>query len=340
MGGGFVNRGRELLVGFVIIIAIVVGVGGSLWLKGTSWGRQAVFLEVLLTDVAQLSPGSAVKFRGVQVGRVSTIEVEGTGQAVRVTLNLTEDIPVAEDAVVLLAPESFFGDWQAEIVRRSRFPNFAFFEVPAGTTREGVRVLGGYALPELSRLSASAEQISENLAQLSSRLEIAFNDETAANLAKAIDNYSAVSSDLRALVDQQAEVIISVTTSADSALNEIEATARVARRSFERVEAILGDAQIDSIVSNVRASTGSIQQIAADLSGSTTELTSTLSRADSALARIDRVSARVEAGEGVLGRLLVDSTLAVRAEGVLEQLDFLLKDLRENPKRYVRLSIF
>ena len=58
------------------------------------------------------------------------------------------------------------------------------------------------------------------------------------------------------------------------------------------------------------------------------------------LARIDRVSARVEAGEGVLGRLLVDSTLAVRAEGVLEQLDFLLKDLRENPKRYVRLSIF
>jgi phospholipid/cholesterol/gamma-HCH transport system substrate-binding protein len=58
------------------------------------------------------------------------------------------------------------------------------------------------------------------------------------------------------------------------------------------------------------------------------------------LARIDRVSARIEAGEGALGRLLVDSTLAVRAEGVLEQLDFLLRDLRENPKRYVRLSIF
>ena len=334
------NRGRELLVGVVIITSVVVGVGGSLWLKGTNWGQPAVPVEVLLTDVAQLSPGSVVKFRGVQIGRVSSIDVEGNGQAVRVTLNLTEDVPLPEDAAVLLAPESFFGDWQAEIVRKGRFPNFAFFDVPPGTMREGNRVLGGYALPELSRLSAAAEQISDNLAQLSERLEIAFNDETAQNLAKAIDNYSAVSTDLRALVDQQAEVIISVTSSADSALNEIEATSRVARRSFERVEELLADAQIDTIVSNVRAGTGSIQQIAADLSGSAADLASTLEQADSTLARIDRVSARVEAGEGVIGRLLADSTLAIRAEGVLEQLDFLLKDLRENPKRYVRLSIF
>ena len=45
MGGGFVSRGRELLVGFVIIAAVVVGVGGSLWLKGTNWGRPAVPVE-------------------------------------------------------------------------------------------------------------------------------------------------------------------------------------------------------------------------------------------------------------------------------------------------------
>ena len=334
------NRGRELLVGFVIIAAVAVGVGGSLWLKGTNWGRQAVSVEVLFTDVAQLSPGNSVKFRGVQVGRVSDVKVEDSGLVVRVTLNLTEDIPLPQDAVVLLAPESFFGDWQAEIVRRGRYPNFAFVEVTPGETREGVRVLGGYALPELSRLSASAEQISDNLAQLTERFEVAFNDETAQNLAKAIDNYSAVSEDLRALVDQQAEVIVSVTTSADSALNEIKATSRVARRSFERVEELLTDPQVDSIMANVQAGTASLQEIAANLSGSTADLDRTLAQADSTLARINRVSARVEAGEGVLGRLLADSTLAIRAEGVLEQLDLLLRDLRENPKRYVRLSIF
>ena len=66
----------------------------------------------------------------------------------------------------------------------------------------------------------------------------------------------------------------------------------------------------------------------------------TLARADSAFARIDRLSARIEAGEGSLGRLLSDSTFVVRAEEVLLQMDLLFEDLRENPQRYVRLSIF
>ena len=334
------SRSREFLVGLVIIVALGVGVAGTLWLKGTNWGRPAVPLQVLLTDVAQLSPGNPVKFRGVQVGRVSSIGVEPDGQAVRVTLELESALPLPPDAVVLLAPESFFGDWQAEIVRRDRFPGFAFFPVPPGTEQDGVPVLGGYALPELSRLTASAEQISNNLADLTERFDIAFNEETAANLARAIENFGVVSEDLRALVDQQSQIAMNITQSADSALMEIEAASRVARRSFERIEGLLGDEQIDSIVANMAAASGDLEKIASDLAGSSDDLAATLARADSVFARIDVITARVAAGEGALGRLVADSTLAVRAEGVLQQLDLLLKDLRENPRRYVRLSIF
>jgi len=335
-----VNRTREILVGLVILVGIAVGVGGTLWLKGTNWGRPSVPLQVLLTDVAQLSPGNPVKFRGVQVGRVSTIDVEPDGQAVRVTLELESEIPLPQDAVVLLAPESFFGDWQAEIVRAERFPGFAFYPVPPGTAADGTRVLGGYALPELSRLTASAEQISNNLASLSERFDIAFNEETAANLARAIENFGVVSEDLRALVDQQSRIAMSITVSADSALAEIEEASRVARRSFERVEELLEDQQIDTIVTNMAGASGSLRKIASDVAGSSDELAATLARADSVIARIDVLTAKVAAGEGALGRLVADTTLAVRAEGVLLQLDLLLKDLRENPRRYVRLSIF
>lgn len=328
------------MVGLVILVAITVAVAGTLWLKGSNWGRPAVPLHVLLSDVAQLSPGNPVKFRGVQVGRVSQISVEPDGQAVRVTLALDVELPLPEDAVVLLAPESFFGDWQAEIVRRDRFPGFAFYAVPEGTAVDGVPVLGGYALPELSRLTASAEQISNNLADLTERFDIAFNEETAANLARAIENFGVVSEDLRALVDQQSQIAMSITVSADSALAEIEAASRVARRSFERVEMLLGDQQIDSIVARVAGASGNIEKISGDLAGSSDELAATLARADSVFARIDELTARVMAGEGALGRLVADSTLAVRAEGALLQLDLLLQDLRENPRRYVRLSIF
>ena len=334
------SRGREVLVGSVIIAALTVGVGGTLWLKGTNWGRTVVPVEVLLTDVSQLSPGSAVKFRGVQVGRVAGIEVEPDGEAVRVRLELSTELSLPPDAGVLLAPESFFGDWQAEIVPRSSFPGFDFYPVAPDTRHDGAPVLGGYTLPEMSRLTASAEQISSNLADLTDRFEVAFNDSTAMNLAGAIENFAAVSADLRALVVQQSDIATSITVSVDSAVAEIEASSRVARRSFERIEQILADAQLDSIVGNVSDATRDVSKIAADLAESSDEMAAALSRADSAFARLDRLTAQVEAGQGTLGRMATDSTLAVRAEGALLELATLLKDLRENPKRYVRLTIF
>ena len=334
------SRSREIRVGLVIIAAVTVGVVGTLWLKGANWGRRIVPLEFLVSDVAQLSPGNAVKFRGVQVGRISSISVEPDGQAVRVAMELSTELALPRDAGVLLAPESFFGDWQAEIVPVSRYPEFAFYPVPPGTTSNGVPLLGGYTLPEMSRLTASAEQISTNLAHLTERFEIAFTDSTAANLARAIENFGVVSEDLRTLVNQQSDIAMSITVSVDSAVAEIEASSRVARRSFERIEQILADAQVDSIVGNVGRATGDISKITSDLAESSDDLAAALARADSAFARLDRLTAQVASGQGALGRMVTDTTLAVRAEDALKELNALLKDLRENPRRYVRLTIF
>jgi len=45
-------------------------------------------------------------------------------------------------------------------------------------------------------------------------------------------------------------------------------------------------------------------------------------------------------GKGSLGRLISDTAFAIRAEGLLEELNLLMQDLRANPRKYVRLSIF
>jgi phospholipid/cholesterol/gamma-HCH transport system substrate-binding protein len=335
-----VSKGRELLVGVIIIVAVAVGIGGTLWLKGARWGKPLSPLEILVPDVAELRPGDAVVYRGVRIGRVEDIQVVPDGEAVRVTANLEEQVTLPPDAGAVVAPESMFGQWQVEIVSRARYPRYHFLDVPSAASAHGARVLGGYALPELTRLTASAEEISNNLASLTDRLELAFNEETAKNLSRAIDNIEAVSREIRELVDQEAKVATSVSANADTALTQIEAASRSARRSFDRIETILAEAQVDSIVSNVRLASGSIQQVSAAVSGQREQIQATLTRADSVFSRLDRVTAQLEAGRGSLGILLTDSTFAVRAEGVLAQLNLLLQDLRENPRRYVRLSIF
>jgi len=334
-----VNRGNELLVGAVIIAAIAVGVVGTLWLQGTNFGRPRVPVEVLLESVGQLQPGNAVTYRGVRIGRVDVIGVEPGAAAVRVTMLLDEAIDIPDDAAVVLGPEGVFGDWQAEIVQLSVYPGFPFYDVPGGASQTPV-VLGGYALPELSRLTASAEQISRNLSQLTDRLELAFNQETADNLASAIGNIQAITEEVRTLVQQQGEVAASITASADSALDQVEIAAQSARRTFEEMEGVVAGARLDSVLTNMSVATSGLRTVTAQLSDSISGVAPTLARADSAFARVDRIAARIEAGEGSIGRLMSDSTFAVRAEEVLLQLDLLLQDVRENPRRYVRLSIF
>ncbi len=334
------NRGRELLVGSVILLGIAVAVFGSLWLKSANWGKPSIEVQALMRDVAQLAPGNNVKYRGVTIGKVSDIEVEPSGRAVRVTLLLDHEVVFPDSAVVVVAPESLFGSWEAEIASRDRYPRFSFFQVTPQDRHGDVPVLGGYALPELSRLTASAEEISDNLADLTSRFDIAFSEETAHNLASAINNMQVISDQIRDLVTQQSLIAGHVMANADSALTQIEGASRTAQHAFERVDVLLSDSEVDSIVTNVRLATESVQELAANLSGSTGNLGQTMARADSAFARLDRLTAGIESGRGSLGRLVTDSTLAVRAEDVLGQLNLLLEDLRANPRRYVRLSIF
>lgn len=334
------REGKELLVGTVIVAGIVLVVVGSLWLKGVNWGRTVTRVDVLVRDVGQLMEGNEAKFRGVTIGRVSAITVEPDGEAVRVSLELEGPVDIPPDAQGLIAPESLFGDWQCELVTRARFPRFDYYEVPDGYTEDGVRVLGGYALPDISRLTAAADEISENLAVLTDRFDRAFNEETADALGQAIRNIQQVSDDIKNLIQQQAATFEVVSVEVQNAATEIGAASVVARGTLERVDRVLARGEIDSILVNVQAATRSLQEMSGNVSASTDDLQRVLTTADSAMTALDRVASRLDRGEGALGRLLVDTALAVRAEQAMTQFELLLKDIRENPGRYVRLSIF
>lgn len=334
------KRREELLVGSVIIVSLLVAAAGTLWLKGSRFGKTVTRIDVLAREVGQVMEGNEVTLRGVTIGRVGPITVEPDGRAVRLQLRIEGQPTLPDDPVVVLAPESLFGDWQAEIVARDRYSRFDYFEVPPGTSQGGIPVLGAYALPDITRLTATAQDVSENLAGLTERIDRAFNEETAANLQAAIGNIQQVSEDIKNLIQQQATTFGDVSQHVQEAAVQINEAARVARSTLESTDRILASGHVDTVLANLSQASRRFDDIAGDVSRATSGMDSTLTRIDSAFARIDRVTAQVESGRGALGRLLTDTTLMTRAEGVLAELDALLQDVRENPSRYVRLSIF
>jgi phospholipid/cholesterol/gamma-HCH transport system substrate-binding protein len=55
---------------------------------------------------------------------------------------------------------------------------------------------------------------------------------------------------------------------------------------------------------------------------------------------MDSLLARVESGKGTLGRVIQDDGLYYELVVTLRDAKALLRDVRENPKRYFKVSIF
>jgi len=108
----------------------------------------------------------------------------------------------------------------------------------------------------------------------------------------------------------------------------------------------------DSLHRLVKSAAAAASELEAAIDDST--LTKSLDRADRAIASADsaladiratsavlrRIIERVDAGEGTLGRLLTDDSLYDHADSTLISIGRLADELRRNPKKYFKVSVF
>ena len=328
------TRRNEIVVGIVVILGIVLLVLGTIWMQGLRLGSEERELRGRVREVGQLLPGSTVKFRGVPIGRVESIDLEQGGGAVIVTMTIDADIALPAEAAVVLAPESLFGDWQAEIVARSTFPHYEYAESMDAET------LPGYALPDMSRLTAVADEIAQNMATISRRVELALTEETAYNVREAIENIQRASGELANLVSSQQAAIEEVAENLERTSEAAGQAAITLQRAFAEVESAIGNGRLMNIVSNVERSSARTDTLVTLLVETSRQLRTTASSADSTFRQVSAIAQGIERGEGTLGRLLSDTTLYMNLVETNVEVQTLLRDIRRNPRRYINLTIF
>lgn len=118
--------------------------------------------------------------------------------------------------------------------------------------------------------------------------------------------------------------------------------------------AAIGREQRSELAQLVESINEAARAVSSTTSSTAPALESAAMRADSALAAVNRnlevlepaitdlrgILARMERGEGTLGRLSHDDSLYVNLTAAASSLQLLLDDIRENPGRYISLSIF
>jgi phospholipid/cholesterol/gamma-HCH transport system substrate-binding protein len=89
--------------------------------------------------------------------------------------------------------------------------------------------------------------------------------------------------------------------------------------------------QLASAMSNIESITDSIAR---------SELKSTISNTNKTLAETHLILEKINRGEGTLGMLVNNDSLYQNLNSLSEELDLLIKDFQENPKKYVNVSVF
>lgn len=323
----------EAVTGVFVLLGAALVVAGGMWLSQDRWGGEYRTLEASFGTVGQLRPGNSVRIRGVDVGHVQQIEVDQ--DAARVTLRVREEAPLPENPVVSLQPVSLFGEWAASIEAGRRHPG-----ARADTATLPAGVLPGVTASDFSELSSYTADIASNLEGITERLELAFNRETADNLARSVENFERASSELVRLLERQRESFGGFAEDMASSGRTIRRVAVDLDSTMSRLESATAEGELAAILDNTREATASLARVSGNLDTTATAIRRTVARADGALGQAEAILERVNQGEGSLGRFASDPLLYEDLSSTLTELQTLLDDLKRNPGKYFKFSIF
>ncbi|MCY4647725.1 MAG: MlaD family protein [Gammaproteobacteria bacterium] len=125
----------------------------------------------------------------------------------------------------------------------------------------------------------------------------------------------------------------------ESLLTDFAVIAREQRSEITRLVESINEAA-RAVSSTTTSTAPALESIAVRADSALAAVNQNLEILEPALADLRAIMARMERGEGTLGRLSRDDSLYVNLNAAASSLQLLLDDIRENPGRYISLSIF
>jgi phospholipid/cholesterol/gamma-HCH transport system substrate-binding protein len=247
-----------------------------------------------------LKQGQPVLLAGVNVGYVSDVELRDDG-FLDVEMRINDDHKVPRSAAAEVVPVGIFGD--AAIALKVTPPPVAerFTSGDTVPTRP--------ASSGLDALTARADTITGSLQRVARAFETQFVQEGGLrDLRQAVASMSRLTAQLSTVAAEQ---------------NRNLTTTLAAFRSTARG---IDSAQIATTLTSFRATAANADSLMLRLSSNTTQLQAIL--------------ARMERGEGTVGKFLSDTGLYRDARNLLTRADSLMSDFQRNPRKYINLTIF
>jgi phospholipid/cholesterol/gamma-HCH transport system substrate-binding protein len=264
-------------------------------------GRYIIYTNV--ANAGGMRRGDAVQMRGVPIGRVMTLKISREG--VRVQMEIEGEYKIPKDSHVEIKSGGLMQGMVVDVVPGLSTEFVRQGDVLAGTSGQGMGDIAANLSDEVNVVLKRAQQL--------------LSEENLANVRTSSGDLAAVLRQLNQTVGEQRKQIDAITTSM--------------RRSTEGLEKVTAGPELERSVKRIDEMTTRMNEVSVSLEKSGKSI-------EALVARLDR-------GEGTLGKLSRDPALydnLTQAASNVNQasinINKLTEEIRRNPKKYLKLSVF
>jgi len=295
------SKGIEFRVGLIILLGLIILSGSLYWLQGYKLERNAQIITVRFDDVGTLATGDKVTVSGVRRGRVRDLTL--TDQGVEVKLLLYKDVVLRKDARFVIKNMGLMGERFIAITQGNETALFDKSIVAEGQYDTG--------LPDVMGLMGEMVTELRNLV-FAFRRNVG-SDSTLAKLDRTVNSLESVSASLSSYLSRNEKQM-------DNTVDNIYKASRNLNRLLEQ-----NAGKIDSTTERFDRMSGRLELFVDQLD--------TLSMSAREFAD------RMNSPDGTLQLLMEDRRLYDDLRKTTDNLDDLINDIRENPKKYINLTV-
>lgn len=304
---------NEVKVGAVAVITIGAFILLFNFLKGTSLFTSTDTYHIVYSDIAGLTESNPVEINGYQAGVVQDIRLINDGAGlILVSLSVDRNFNVPKDTRAEITTATLIAGMKVVLRMGESSEMCHNHDTIDGYVASSIIDRLGQTL---SPLEGNITNMIIKLDSVVSSLNDLFTPQMTGNLRSAVADVSGITSSIREISDSKKDELA-------ASIDDLKAfTAMLSSNTTT----------LDSTLKNI----GEISDALA-----AANLGTTLASLRASLENLDQIVQGISDGEGSAGKLVTNDSLYTNLTNTLYNLDLLLQDMKENPKKYVHFSIF
>lgn len=312
---------KEFKIGLIVVCTIAAFIWGLSFLKGTNLFSHKSYLYAVYPKIDNLIPANPVLVRGYKIGQVNKISlIQKNGQtSVLVKMLLTEETQIPKNSIARAISSDLLGTKAIEIVIGDGKQMTKNGDTLVAETEQGLKESFN---KQIAPLQAKAENLIGSIDTVMNTVSLLLNTKNRDNIDKSFESIRKALTSLEQTAYKLDDLMASEKEKLSAILTNLNSVAANLHQNEKKINNILGNF---STLSDSLAKS---------------QLRTAIANADKTLKEMNILIAKINEGQGTLGKLAKNDSLYNNLNKSSEDLDKLLQDLRINPKRYVHFSIF